>query len=249
VSPAPGAGGTAPDLAAALVRHHAGVLAACAAVQAAAPGAPFFYLAQPSLAGLPACGPQAALFQVACVQLARLVGLPVAAFGMVTGSHEPDWQACTQAALGSLAVAAAGADMVAGAGTLGAGAALGAQQLIMDAEIFAWNATIAAGITVDDETIALDVIAQVGIGGNYLGQRHTRRHMKEVWRPRLLDRSMWDAWVAAGREGPYDKATALARRLVEEHRVLPLGPGVAEALARIVAQSAGSSAGPEAVLS
>ncbi len=86
----------------------------------------------------------------------------------------------------------------------------------MDAEIFSWNAAIAAGITVDDETIAADVIAEVGIGGNYLGQRHTRRHMKEVWRPRLLDRSMWDAWVAAGREGAYEKATGLARRLVDD---------------------------------
>ena len=43
-----------PTSAAALVRHHAGVLAACAAVQAAAPGAPFFYVAHPALAGLPA---------------------------------------------------------------------------------------------------------------------------------------------------------------------------------------------------
>lgn len=245
--PAPGAAagthGPSPDLAAVLVRHHAGVLAACAAVQAAAPGAPFFYLASPSLAGQPAAGPQAVLFAVACVQLACLCGLPVAAFGMATGSHEPDWQACTQDALGSLAATAARAGLVGGAGTLGAGAAFSAQQLVMDAEIFSWNAAIAAGIAVDDETIALDAIAEVGIGGNYLGQRHTRRHMKEVWRPRLLDRSMWDAWVASGREGAYDKATALARRLVEEHQVLPLEPDAAGELARIVAGSAGSPDG------
>jgi trimethylamine--corrinoid protein Co-methyltransferase len=253
--PAPGgATAAAPNLAVALVRHHAGVLAACAAVQASAPGAPFFYLASPPLAGLPGTGPQAALFQAACVQLARFVGLPVAACGMATGSHEPDWQACTQGALGSLIAVAAGADVVGGAGTLGAGAAFGAQQLVMDGEIFAWNAAIAAGITVDEETIALDVIAQVGIGGNYLGQRHTRRHMKEVWRPRLLDRSMWDAWVSSGREGPYEKATAHARALVEDHRVAALSPEVEATLARLVAKPSGSASGEarangEAVLS
>ena len=183
------------------------MLAGCAAVQAAAPGAPFFYAADPAAAGLPAAGPSAALFLLAAAQLAALVGLPVVAGGQRTASHEPDWQACTQGAFATLSTTAAGADVTGGAGTLGAGGAFSPQQLVMDSEIFSWSARIASGIEVEDETIALDAIKQVGIGGNYLGQRHTRRHMKDVWRPRLLDRSMWDAWIASGREGAYEKAT------------------------------------------
>ena len=73
-APAPPA---AAGLGATLVRHHAGVLAGCAAVQAAAPGAPYFYVADPATAGLPAAGPSAALFQLAAAQLADLVGLPI----------------------------------------------------------------------------------------------------------------------------------------------------------------------------
>ena len=73
--------------------------------------------------------------------------------------------------------------------------------------------------------------------------------MKEVWRPRLLDRSMWDAWVAAGREDAYEKATGLARRLVDDHQVVPLEPDTAAALARIAAEASGPSAGPEPVQS
>jgi trimethylamine--corrinoid protein Co-methyltransferase len=230
--PAPPA---APDLGAALIRHHAGVLAGCAAVQAAAPGAPFFYAADPAAAGLPAAGPSAALFQLAAAQLAALVGLPLVAGGVRTTSHEPDWQACTQDAFASLSTAAAGADVTGGAGTLGAGAAWSLQQLVMDAEIFSWNAMIAAGIEVEDETIALDAIKQVGIGGNYLGQRHTRRHMKDVWRPRLLDRSMWDVWIASGREGSYEKATALAEQLLAEHTAVPLGAEARGMIERIIA--------------
>jgi trimethylamine--corrinoid protein Co-methyltransferase len=230
--PAPPA---AADLGAALIRHHAGVLAGCAAVQAAAPGAPFFYAADPAAAGLPAAGPSAALFQLAAAQLATLVGLPLVAGGVRTTSHEPDWQACTQDAFASLSTAAAGADVTAGAGTLGAGAAWSPQQLVMDAEIFSWNAMIAAGIEVEDETIALDAIKEVGIGGNYLGQRHTRRHMKDVWRPRLLDRSMWDVWIASGREGAYEKATALAEQLLAEHAAVPLGAEARGKIERIIA--------------
>ena len=239
LAPAVAGGGpvppAAPDLGAALVGHHAGVLAGCAAVQSAAPGAPFFYVADPAAAGLPVAGPSAALFQLAAAQLAVLVGLPFVAGGLRTTSHEPDWQACTQDAFASLSTAAAGADVTGGAGTLGAGAAFSAQQLVMDAEIFSWNAMIAAGIEVEDETIALDAIKQVGIGGNYLGQRHTRRHMKEVWRPRLLDRSMWDVWIASGREGSYEKATALAEQLLAEHTAVPLGAEARGVIERIIA--------------
>ena len=233
---APAAAGEPADLARALVRHHAGVLAACATIQVAAPGAPFFYLADAALAGLPATGSPASMFQIAATQLAALVGLPVCAAGMVSGSHEPDWQACTQNAAASLSTTAAGADITAGAGTLGGGEVFSAQQLVMDAEIFSWNARIAGGIEVDEETIALEAIEQVGIGGNFLSQRHTRRHMKDVWRPRLLERSMWDAWVASGSEGAYEMASALVVRMLSQHMVSPLGDEVSGTLARIVAE-------------
>ena len=223
------------DLGPALVRHHAGVLAGCAAVQAAAPGAPFFYVADPAAAGLPAAGPPASLFQLAAAQLAAHVGLPLVAGGLRTTSHEPDWQACQQDAFVSMTTTASGADVTGGAGLLGAATAFSPQQLVMDSEIFSWNAMIAAGIEVDDETIALDAIKQVGIGGNYLGQRHTRRHMKDVWRPRLLDRSMWDAWIASGREGAYEKATALAGQLLAEHTCVPLGAEARGVIERIIA--------------
>ena len=226
---------TAPDLGPALIRHHAGLLAGCAAVQAAAPGAPFLYVADPTAAGLPASGASASLFQLAAAQLAAHVGLPFVAGGVRTSSHEPDWQACQQDAFVSMTTTASGAGVTGGAGLLGAATAFSPQQLVMDGEIFSWNAMIAAGIHVDDETIALDAIKAVGIGGNYLGQRHTRRHMKDVWRPRLLDRSMWDAWVASGREGAYEKATALAGQLLAEHTCVPLGAEARGVIERVSA--------------
>lgn len=229
------AAAAAPDLGSALIHHHAGVLAGCAAVQAAAPGAPFFYVADPTTAGLPAAGPQASLFQLAAAQLAAHVGLPLVAGGLRTTSHEPGWQAGQQDAFSSMTTTASGADVTGGAGLLGAATAFSPQQLVLDTEVFSWNAFIAAGIKVDDETIALDAIRQVGIGGNYLGQRHTRRHMKEVWRPRLLDRTMWDVWVASGREGAHEKATALAEQLLAEHAPVPLGAEARGVIERISA--------------
>jgi trimethylamine--corrinoid protein Co-methyltransferase len=226
---------TVSDLGPALIRHHAGVLAGCAAVRAEAADAPFFYVADPGAAGLPPAGPRASLFQLAAAQLAARVGLPLVAGGMRTTSHEPDWQACQQGAFVSMTTTASGADVTGGAGTLGVATAFSPQQLVMDSEIFSWNAKIAAGIDVDEETIALDAIRKVDICGNFLGQRHTRRHMKDVWRPRLLDRSMWDAWIASGREGAYEKATALAAQLLAEHACVPLGAEARGVIERIIA--------------
>ena len=156
---------------------------------------------------------------------------------MLTGSHEPDWQACTQNSFAALSATAARADVTAGAGTLAGGATFCLQELVMDTEIYSWNAMIARGVPVDDETIALDAIKDVGVGGNFLSQRHTRRHMRDVWRPRLLDRSMWDTWVASGREGAYEKATALVRQLLGEHEVIPLADQVRATVERIVAEA------------
>ncbi len=52
---------------------------------------------------------------------------------------------------------------------------------------------------VDEDTLALDAIAQVGPGGQFLGSKHTRRHMREVqWRPTLLNRDSRENWVAGG---------------------------------------------------
>ena len=110
-----------------------------------------------------------------------------------------------------------------------------AVELVLDCEIHSWNAAIAGGIQVDEETLAGDVIRHVGIGGNYLGQRHTRRHMKDVWRPRLLDRSSWDAWVADGRKGSPDMAAELVQTTLAGHTVPPLEAAIADRINEIIA--------------
>ncbi len=210
--------GSDPDQSAAgcLVSHHAGVLAACRAVQEYAPGAPFFYCIPPAHQ-LPLAGAEnSVLFTLGALQLASHVGLPVLTAAMSTASADPGWDACSENALATLAAALASGAIVTGAGLLSSGRTFSHQQLVLDTELFSWNARIGSGIRVDDETIALATIKEVGIGGNYLGKRHTRRHMRDVWRPRLLDRTPWDAWAGSGEQGPLDLANALVERLLHD---------------------------------
>ncbi len=221
----------------ALVAFVADVLAANAAVQAVAPGAAYIAPVWPALAGLPAVGAVATAFIVAATQVLTHAGIPVSAHVFATSAAAPDWLACTDGSFAALGAVAAGAALVTGAGTLGGGSVFSPQQLVADAEIHSWCTAVAAGIPVDDETIALDVIKDVGIGGNFLGQKHTRRHLKEVWRPRLLDRTMWDAWVAGGRQGAADKAAGLAGALLAQHQAPLLDAERAATIERIVATS------------
>jgi trimethylamine---corrinoid protein Co-methyltransferase len=229
VDPAPA------DVTWALVAFVADVLAANAAIQALAPGAAFVAPVWPALAGLPATGPAAAAFVVAATQVLARAGLPAAAGAFATSAPAPDWEACTDGSFAVLSAALAGAALVSGAGTLRGGEVFSARQLVADAELFSWCATIAAGIEVDDETLAVETIRQVDICGNYLGQRHTRRHMKDVWRPRLLDRGPFDAWAAGGRQGVAERAAELAGALLAEHAVEPLDAEPAAKLERIIA--------------
>jgi trimethylamine--corrinoid protein Co-methyltransferase len=58
---------------------------------------------------------------------------------------------------------------------------------------------ILRGIPVTPETMALDVIEEVGPGGHYLEHDHTYDHFRrEIWRPKLIDRQNWENWNLAG---------------------------------------------------
>ena len=104
----------------------------------------------------------------------------------------------------------------------------------MDAEIYSIIAKIAEGIEVNEDTLAVDLIKQVGPGGNFLAAKHTRKHMKEIWRPLVYDRKPYGAWLESGRKGAYEEATTKARWILENYTVEPLDPKVKQEFARII---------------
>jgi trimethylamine--corrinoid protein Co-methyltransferase len=85
---------------------------------------------------------------------------------------------------------------------------------------------------VDDEQLALDVIHAVGPGGHFLAQKHTRRHMRDLWLPRFMDRRPYEVWAAAG-DGPRSWAADEARRILAEHKPAVLEPRLAAELDRL----------------
>jgi len=235
--------GTAPaTLAGNLVVCLAAVLADLVMLQLASPGAPVFMAAAPSVVdlktgGYTGGGPEDHLLAAAAVEMAHFYGLPMAMGTMASGAKRPGWQAAVDDALSTAVSVMSWADMMNGAGLLAGSKTLSYAHLVMESEIFAIVAKMAEGITVDDETLALDTISSVGPGGTYLGEKHTRRHLKEVWRPTIWDRSSYEQWLAAGEAGALEKAEEMAERILAEHRPDPLPNDTLAELAAIVARA------------
>ena len=85
-------------------------------------------------------------------------------------------------------------------------------------DTIAWLRAATAGVPVTEETLALDVIEQVGPGGDFLTHDHTLRHFRNQWRPALYSRQRYDDWVATGARSAQDRLRDRTLALIEAHR-------------------------------
>jgi trimethylamine--corrinoid protein Co-methyltransferase len=220
--------GTGPaTLAGSVVLTNSELLAGIALLQLFHPGAPTFYgscstVMELRKGGVTGGGPEDALLQAACIEMARFYHLPSCIGTFATGAKEIDWQAGVENALSGVVSLLAGADIVYGAGLLQAAKVFSFEQLLLDCELFEMLRHLAAGMPVDEESLALEVIDAVGPGGHFMEQEHTRKHMREIWQPKLLDRMPFEAWREAGRPTALSRARERAREILATHEPEPL---------------------------
>jgi trimethylamine---corrinoid protein Co-methyltransferase len=131
----------------------------------------------------------------------------------------------------------AGANLIYGLGMLESGMTMDYGQLVLDNEIARLIKFTVAGITVDDETLAVEDIAEVGPFGDFLSLPATYRHMREQSTPKLMDRRVRMDWAAAGSTDGYTRATLEARRILETHHPEPLPDDVRDRLRAIVVEA------------
>ncbi len=99
--------------------------------------------------------------------------------------------------------------------------------------------SMARGIEVTEESIALDVVHKVGVGKDYLGQRHTMEKFRtEHFLPTVTDRSSWDSWVAKGSKTTLQRAGDEVKRIFKEHKVEPVRSEVGETVAKLLKKRA-----------
>ncbi len=211
-------------------------LGAAATIRSRAPEARIVLAARAlRVRGAPA-GSAALRFQMAFVQAAHRLGLPVGVEALATGSRASDWRAGAEGGLGMTAAWMTGPDLVLGAGLRDGGRAFSPVGLLLDTEAFDLVRPIPLGIAVDEETLAVEVIEKVGPGGHFLGEPHTLRHMRETWTSRFMDRDTWEAWEGKGRPEPPDHARERALALLAEHRPSPLPEAVRARIEEVIAE-------------
>lgn len=230
------------SLAGALVQGNAETLSGVVLNQLVSPGAPIMYMVWPGITDMSAATnifgcPEQVLMNAAFTQLARFYNIPSNIIVGQTDSKIPDQQAGYEKMMGMLLVALAGANEIALVGGLiDSGKVANYEQVVIDDEIAGYIKRILYGIDVTEDKLAIDVINQVGHGGNFLSHEHTLKYFKEEQHfAKLSDRSARNSWVAAGSKNIRKKAVEKAREIIKNHRPNHLSGKTIDNLEREVA--------------
>jgi len=143
--------------------------------------------------------PEQNLGKVAMVQLAKRYNIPI--YGLAGGVEckTPDAEAAAEAMMGMLMNGLAGMTLNQSLGTLAFGLYGSPEMVVICDEIADMIHRVLDGMVVNDDTLAVDIIRQVGPGGDFLSQDHTVQYFrKELWFPKLFKRQTIEEWNKAG---------------------------------------------------
>lgn len=175
--------------------------------------------------------------RVMLVELAHRYGLPIFGLTGCSDSKLPDEQAAAEAAFSIILETLAGAQLAHDVGYLDSGTLNSIEQIVICNELIAYTKRFMQGLEVNEETLALDLIDEVGPHGDFVTTDHTLRHFREDWYPELFDRRKHDAWKAAGGKTLRERAREKALHILETHRPEPLPADVQRKVDEIVAQA------------
>jgi trimethylamine--corrinoid protein Co-methyltransferase len=133
-----------------------------------------------------------------------------------------------------LLAALAGTNLIYGAGMIESGMTFDYGQMVMDADFVKMIKFAVGGIPVNDDTLSVDLIKEVGQFKDYLAHENTYDHMRMYPQPRLMDRRMRADWVASGSKDMYTKAMEFAREILKTHKPDPLSDHILAELRAIV---------------
>jgi trimethylamine---corrinoid protein Co-methyltransferase len=241
ILPAPMLGGTAPmTLAGALAMQNAELLAGLTIAQTANPGCPVVLAPRLTVMDMRSGdgvigAPEVSLTSACAAQLAHYCGLPVDAFALAGGGAGLDEQSGIEKAINAVVATLAGVNWLTGAGSIEAGKCSSLEQLVIDNEILSMIDHMLRPLEINEDTLALDVIDQVGPGGNFLGEPHTVKHLRTG--------QLYSSALGAGRPVPGENGNVMVlarsrvREILKTHQASPLSDDVARELDRLIASA------------
>jgi len=159
------------------------------------------------------------LVNAAGAQMAQFYKLPFYATGGMTDSKVLDAQSGYESAITNMLCALAGANFIHdAAGLMEFALTVCYEKYVIDNEILGMVMRAVEGIKVNDDTLAFDLIKEVGPGGNFVTAKHTRRFMRsEHYEPSLSDRDSREDWEANGRKTTWQRAAEKAKEIMSQH--------------------------------
>ncbi|MFO7996127.1 MAG: trimethylamine methyltransferase family protein [Dehalococcoidia bacterium] len=156
------------------------------------------------------------LLNAAGAQMAQFYHLPFYATGGMTDSKALDAQSGYESALTAQLCALAGANFIHdAAGLMEFAMTVCYEKFVIDNEILGMVMRSVDGIKVNDETLAFDLIKQMGPGGNFVAARHTRHFMRsEHYQPVLSNRASREDWEADGSKTSWERAAEKVKELL-----------------------------------
>ncbi len=229
-------------IAGALTQQNAEALALIALAQMVNPGAPVLYGGFTSnvdmRTGSPAFGtPEYAKAALASGQLARRYHVPFRSSN-VTASNCVDVQAAYESGMSLWGTIMGGVHLIEhAAGWLEGGLTASFEKLILDAEMLQMMREFLNPIRIDEESIGLEAIREVGPGGHFFGVGHTLERFEHAfYEPMLNDWRNFENWQDSGAKTGTERANAIWKELLRTYEAPPLDPGIAEALDAYVAR-------------
>jgi trimethylamine--corrinoid protein Co-methyltransferase len=237
--PMPMAGSSAPcGLAGTIAQLGAEVLSGLVIQQLKVKGASFIYGGIPSTMDMKTSivaygAPEMSLMSAAMTDMAHYYRLPVFTTAGCGDAKFVDQQFAAEAALSCLMAALSGGNLIHDTALMDAAQMVSPEGIVLVDEIVAMVKRIMGGVPVNDETLGLDVVREVGPGGHYLDTKHTFRHFREMWYPNFFDRVRQDVWLMGDQLSIGDKINAKTREILETHKVPPLADDVLNGLNEI----------------
>ncbi len=243
-TPCPLAGGTAPVTAAGImIQAAAESWMGLVVAQQICPGLPFFMGGVLSVMDmndmiLAYGAPELSLMMAGQTELAHFAGLPLWQTGGCTDSKALDEQASLEGSLSVFFSALTGGDLCHDVGYTESGLTGSILQTVMMDEAIGYSRRITRGIEVNDETLAVEVIHNVGPNGHYLREPHTRRHYKtEFWYPNLCDRRNFEEWDMMGRTKMHERVIERTHDILATHQPAPVKAETEAVIEKVLAEA------------
>ncbi|MDR3551969.1 MAG: trimethylamine methyltransferase family protein, partial [Clostridia bacterium] len=181
---------------------------------------------------------ESSLLRIAGAQMAHFYRIPSHTTAPDTDSNLLDEQMAWEKMLSTVAGIVGANDLIVNLGMFGTGMSISMKQLVMDNEICRTVRRFLRGIEVSKETIAADVIAQVGPRGTFLMEDHTLEYLyngEHIDLP-VSNGANYETWKSKGMPGITQRADDIAADILKKGNKSPLDEAAKKELSDIIAK-------------